>query len=541
MKKQIKWSLGMKMALIVSVAVCVVIVCSLFASRAFLGEYYLYGKQNLLIESYNEINKQYKTYTTSAIFSTKQSGVLSSDNDPAAYSGDEAQIETLDDGLMDRFEQMAENRSMSILIFRDTNDVIYDIKNNTQYVYKPIIYSSIGMDTQDKIENNNMYNDFVGASQQNSVIRRTNDYQILKVHVGRLNSDYIYLSATLDNGDHLLLRSSYDSMQEGVDISIRFIMYVSAAMLIIAIFVIFFLIQRMVHPIAELSSIAGQMAHMNFNKKYIIKSKDEIGALGNNINLLSENLEKTMAELKSANQQLRKDLEIKDKNDQMRKEFLSNVSHELKTPIALIQGYAEGLMENINDDEESREFYCEVIVDEANKMNNLVKKLLDLNQLEFGNNRVNMEHFNLVDVICNYLSSAEILFKQKDVTLQMDLPDEVYVWADEYMVEEIFNNYLSNALNHVDGEKIIKISVEQKTDCVRITVFNTGERIPEEDIGQIWDKFYKVDKARTREYGGSGVGLSIVKASMDLLGQKYGVENKEDGVEFFFELDTKNS
>ena len=85
----------------------------------------------------------------------------------------------------------------------------------------------------------------------------------------------------------------------------------------------------------------------------------------------------------------------------MRKEFLSNVSHELKTPIALIQGYAEGLMENINDDEESKEFYCEVIVDEANKMNNLVKKLLDLNQLEFGNNRVNMEHFNLVDVICN--------------------------------------------------------------------------------------------------------------------------------------------
>ena len=174
-------------------------------------------------------------------------------------------------------------------------------------------------------------------------------------------------------------------------------------------------------------------------------------------------------------------------------------------------------------------------------MNNLVKKILDLNQIEFGNNRVNMEHFNLVDVICNYLSSAEILFKQKDVTLQMDLPDEVYVWADEYMVEEIFNNYLSNALNHIDGERIIRISLEQKADCVRVSVFNTGERIPEEDIDQIWDKFYKVDKARTREYGGSGVGLSIVKASMDLLGQNYGVENKEDGVEFFFELDTNNS
>ena len=541
MKKRVKWSLGMKMALIVSVAVCVVIVCSLLASRAFLGEYYLYGKQQLLIQSYNEINKQYKAYSTSSAFATKQSDIIGSSPDNASASDNEPQIEALDSDLADSFEQMAENRSMSVLIFRDMNDVVYDIKNNTQYVYKPIIYSSIGMDTQDKIENNNMYNDFVSASQQNSVIRRTNDYQILKVHVSRLNSDYIYLSATLDNGDILLLRSSYDSMQEGVDISIRFIMYVSAAMLVIAICVIFFLIQRMVHPVAELSNIAGQMAHMNFNKKYTGNSRDEIGELGSNINLLSGNLEKTMAELKSANQQLRKDLEIKDKNDEMRKEFLSNVSHELKTPIALIQGYAEGLMENINDDEESKEFYCEVIVDEANKMNNLVKKLLDLNQLEFGNNRVNMEHFNLVDVICNYLSSAEILFKQKDVTLQMDLPDEVYVWADEYMVEEIFNNYLSNALNHIDGERIIRISLEQKADCVRVSVFNTGERIPEEDIDQIWDKFYKVDKARTREYGGSGVGLSIVKASMDLLGQNYGVENKEDGVEFFFELDTNNS
>ena len=519
MKKRVKWSLGMKMALIVSVAVCVVIVCSLLASRAFLGEYYLYGKQQLLIQSYNEINKQYKAYSTSSAFATKQSDIIGSSPDSASAPDNEPRIEALDSDLADSFEQMAENRSMSVLIFRDMNDVVYDIKNNTQYVYKPIIYSSIGMDTQDKIENNNMYNDFVSASQQNSVIRRTNDYQILKVHVSRLNSDYIYLSATLDNGDILLLRSSYDSMQEGVDISIRFIMYVSAAMLVIAICVIFFLIQRMVHPVAELSNIAGQMAHMNFNKKYTGSSRDEIGELGSNINLLSENLEKTMAELKSANQQLRKDLEIKDKNDEMRKEFLSNVSHELKTPIALIQGYAEGLMENINDDEESKEFYCEVIVDEANKMNNLVKKLLDLNQLEFGNNRVNMEHFNLVDVICNYLSSAEILFKQKDVTLQMDLPDEVYVWADEYMVEEIFNNYLSNALNHIDGERIIRISLEQKADCVRVSVFNTGERIPEEDIDQIWDKFYKVDKARTREYGGSGVGLSIVKASMDLLGQ----------------------
>jgi len=338
----------------------------------------------------------------------------------------------------------------------------------------------------------------------------------------------------------LLLRSSYDNMEESVNTSMRFIWYISLVILVIGIFVMFMVTERVTKPITQLSHIAKKMSELKFETKYEVRTSDEIGELGSSINYLSENLERTLGELKSANTQLRKDLETRNKNDEMRKEFLSNVSHELKTPIALIQGYAEGLMENINDDEESRQFYCEVIVDEANKMNNLVKKLLDLNQLEFGNNTVNMEHFDLIEIIRNYLNSADILFKQKEISLETDMPVSVYVWADAYMVEEVLNNYLSNALNHVSGENKIRITVREYEGTARVSVYNTGSRIPEADIDNIWDKFYKVDKARTREYGGSGVGLSIVRASMDLLGQKYGVENKEDGVEFYFELDSSN-
>ena len=198
-------------------------------------------------------------------------------------------------------------------------------------------------------------------------------------------------------------------------------------------------------------------------------------------------------------------------------------------------------MENINDDEESRNFYCEVIMDEAAKMNNIVKKLLDLNQLEFGDNNLNMEHFDIVSVIQNLLASSDILFKQKQVSLEFNVTGPVYVWADVYTVEEVFNNYLSNAFNHVDGDRIIRVDITKDAGHVRVCVFNTGQPIPEDDLPKIWGKFYKVDKARTREYGGSGVGLSIVKASMELLGQKYGVENKENGVEFWFELDATNS
>ena len=222
----------------------------------------------------------------------------------------------------------------------------------------------------------------------------------------------------------------------------------------------------------------------------------------------------------------------------MRKEFLSNVSHELKTPIALIQGYAEGLKEGVNDDEESRNFYCEVIMDEAAKMNNMVKKLLTLNQLEFGNDTVAMERFDITALISNYLSSAFILCRQKDITLRMDSYPAINVWADEYMVEEIFNNYFTNAMNHVAEKRVIDVKLTMKENVVRVSVFNTGSPIPEESIPHIWEKFYKVDKARTRQYGGSGVGLSIVKAMMESMNQKYGVINYDNGVEFWFELET---
>lgn len=213
----------------------------------------------------------------------------------------------------------------------------------------------------------------------------------------------------------------------------------------------------------------------------------------------------------------------------------------MKTPIALIQGYAEGLQDNINEDPEDREFYCEVIIDEANKMNNMVKKLLNLNQIEFGKNQIEFERFDIVAVIQSVLNSNQLIFAQKEVTVIFEQQEPVYVWADEYMTQEVVTNYVSNALNHVDGEKIIVIKMTRLEDVVRIAVRNTGEPIPEDDLEKVWIKFYKVDKARTREYGGSGIGLSIVKAIMNSMHRECGVYNTNNGVEFWFELDTKES
>lgn len=298
--------------------------------------------------------------------------------------------------------------------------------------------------------------------------------------------------------------------------------------------------KRITRPISELTQLSTKMRELDFDAKYHSQAGNEIDELGENFNRMSEQLEKTISELKSANNQLLKDIENKEKIDRMRQEFLNNVSHELKTPIALVQGYAEGLKENISDDPESREFYCDVIMDEAAKMNKLVKNLLTLNQLESGRDEVTMERFDIVSLIRGVLQSMDIMIQQKEAKVIFEASDPVYVWADEFKIEEVVTNYTSNALNHLNGEKEIEIRVLPEDDCVRVTVFNTGTPIPEEDIPKLWNKFYKVDKARTREYGGSGIGLSIVKAIMESLHQQYGVQNYDNGVEFWFTLDRKN-
>lgn len=365
------------------------------------------------------------------------------------------------------------------------------------------------------------------------------EFEIYKTYDARLDLNYVELIGKLDGGNLIYVRTNLESINESVKVANEFLAIVGFIALMLSSIIMFYISKKFSRPILKLAGIAKKISDLDFDVKYKINTKDEIGELGSSINILSEKLENTISELKTANNELLSDIQTKVQIDEMRKDFLSNVTHELKTPIALIQGYAEGLKENINEDVESREFYCEVIIDEAQKMNSMVKKLLSLNQIESGNNQVNMERFDITALIKSVLGATEILMEQKQVHLHFEQTEPVYVWADEYMIEEVVTNYVSNALNHVAGARIIEIKLIQSQKEVRVAVFNTGANIPEEDIHNIWIKFYKVDKARTREYGGSGIGLSIVKAIMDSHNQKCGVVNHETGVEFWFELDGK--
>lgn len=370
-----------------------------------------------------------------------------------------------------------------------------------------------------------------------NILKSTDNYILQSVDDSRVRTQYLEMWGNFDGGYIFMMRCPMESISESVSIANRFLMYVGIGSIILSAIVIFLVANKVTRPILELTEISGRMIHLDFDAKYTGKTHNEIEQLGENMNQLSDTLKKTISELKTANNELKTDIQEKEEIDEKRKEFLSNVSHELKTPIALIQGYAEGLKEGINDDEESRNFYCEVIMDEATKMNMMVKKLMSLNELESGTDHITMERFSIVNLITNYIQSVSLLTNQNEIMVKMEDYAPVYVWADELKVEEVFANFFTNAINHAANEKVIEVKLTMLENTVRISVFNTGSPIPEDSLERIWDKFYKVDKARTREYGGSGIGLSIVKAIMDSLNQKYGVINYENGVEFWFELD----
>lgn len=487
-----KHSLTRQITSIVSLLVAGAILLCWVLNTTLLPRYYMHNKKEVLMENYQTI------------------------------SNASAQNELESDEFAVTFDNLCSNGNIMALILQQDGKVLRSSVNDLDALrtefWDVLLHG-------DKME----------------VLYSNKQYQLLKKTDTRLDSEYLVLVGVLENGDMVLMRTAVESIRESAAISNRFLLFAGAAAIVASILVAFFTTRHITKPLQQLTDISKRMVDLDFNAKYESDQSNsyEVEELGNHINRLSENLERTISELKTANVELQDDIEKKIQIDEMRKEFLSNVSHELKTPLALIQGYAEGLQECINDDAESREFYCEVIIDEADKMNRMVKKLLTLNQLEFGNDQVIMERFDMTELIRGVANSTKILIEQKGIRLELENSEEAWVWGDEFKVEEVITNYMSNAINHADGEKLIRVFYTRSEDKLRVSVFNTGQPIPEEDIEKIWVKFYKVDKARTREYGGSGIGLSIVKAIMDSFHQRCGVINHEDGVEFWMELATK--
>ena len=379
---------------------------------------------------------------------------------------------------------------------------------------------------------------FIGNKniKKKDILYKSDNYTII-LHNTPQNSSFIegfgYCS---DNQTIVIMSTPVAGLKESVNISNKFLIYVAIIGFIITVIITFLITKMITSPILQLAEISNKMGKLDFTARYDGKRSDEIQTLGQNMNYMSDRLKKAISKLQEANEVLKEDIKRKEAIDEMRKDFIANVSHELKTPIALIQGYAEGLNEGLCEDEESRKYYTEVIMDESEKMNKMVKQLLTLSSLESGNSILHKENFNMTSLTEGVLSSISILIGEKNVKVDFDTSRDVFLYADEFKIEEVVTNYISNAIHHVNDNGTIKIDVSEDERNVYFSVYNTGNQIPEKDLANVWEKFFKVDKAHSRSYGGSGIGLSIVKAIVEAHGGAVKVVNKSDGVEFGFKI-----
>ena len=502
MKKIKSYLKSVRAKLFVTLCIVIVLIVSLLVviNNVVLGKYYLYNKTRVMKHIYQQINTAY--------------------NNNTPYE----QIE-------DELKKYSLKNNLDILIKTNDNIVMLATDN-----YR--------MDYSAEVE---FLKDIKQNGEKIQSLYKEKKIDINLVKEKNSSANYIIVSANLDNGYELYMRTPTADLQESARISNNVLISIGSVVIIISGIIASIVSKRFTAPISELNGIAQKMSNLDFSQKYQTDdAEDEINNLGKSINTMSDKLEKTIKQLTVNNTELEKDIERKSKIDEMRKQFISDVSHELKTPIALIQGYAEGLVENVNADDESREFYANVILDEANKMDRLVKQLLDLMKLEYGKREFNNENFDIVALIKEVIKKSNVMLEESKIKLEFNHDEEIIAYADIFYVEQIVTNYLTNAIKYskeINGERKIKVDINKNDDNkkIRVNVFNTGDNINEIELQKIWGRFYKIDASRNRENGGTGIGLAFVKAIMNNYQNDYGAINKENGIEFFFELDSQKS
>lgn len=286
-------------------------------------------------------------------------------------------------------------------------------------------------------------------------------------------------------------------------------------------------------PVEKIKRTTQKMIKLDFSEVCPPFKNKELSELSDNINFLSSSLSKSLHELKSENRQLESDIEKERKLEKARRSFVANASHELKTPISVIKGYAEGIKYGIAAD--STEEFCDIIIEESDKMNNLIIRLME--QLQYSSTyTLNESSFPLLPFIKELIDGRRLDYKECDIQLVIDIPAHFNGRGDMDLLSSVFNNYFSNALSHLDLERKIIISCKENKNAYRLSVFNSGKPISGTDIENIWQSFYRADKAHSRKEGRFGLGLSIVATIQELHKQKYGVINREQGVEFWFDI-----
>lgn len=369
---------------------------------------------------------------------------------------------------------------------------------------------------------------------------RNKEYTIFSVNsYGNSDRKTMILIGRVFGNQYLIAEKSLEIVYESSNIAERFIIVSSIGTFVIGSIIVYFLSRRLTKPIIYINHVVQEIANLNFDKKVEKTTEDELGVLGESINLISDKLSSVLKELRQSNAKLKEDIEKERRLEKMRRKFVSSVSHELKTPISMIQGYADGLKFNIARNAEDREYYCDVIIDETDKMDHLVKDLLDLSSYESGVFKIVKSTFDLTELVQETMNKYGKVFQSKNIRFDFDFKEKCLIDADKLRIEQVITNFISNAEKHVSENGCVKIEIMKTESHLYLSVFNTGEPIPSFELQNIWTSFYKIDEKGKKTSIGTGLGLAIVKAIIDLHKGTCGADNVEGGVKLWIEIPTE--
>lgn len=330
------------------------------------------------------------------------------------------------------------------------------------------------------------------------------------------------------------ISTSYASIAQATAISVQFSLIMGLMVMLVAVAAFSRMSSQVTEPVTQITQIAGQIANLDFSEKCRTDLGGEIGQMADSVNAMSDMMQDHISQLQTANEQLKADIQMRKELEEARKNLVSNLSHDLKTPIGLISGYADGLRSGMAKTDTEVKEYCDVICDESDRMMTMILRMMELFRLESGTVSLEKEEFDLADLL-NYVAEIfAIEIEREGIHFSKNYQEGLYIFSDYFAVEQVVTNFMQNAVSHIGAGKGIRIWVEDRTECYRVHVFNSAEPIPQEEQSRIWDSFYRLDKSRASR--ASGLGLSIVKSNMELLGGGYGVQNTEGGVIFWAEF-----
>lgn len=400
------------------------------------------------------------------------------------------------------------------------------------------------------IESSNMISGYV-----EEIVKEDNTYEILsyadlylsaeekvrilnnKIYNERVNSsnsmdDLMYTSQRV-NGGYIIAVTALSEVNEVIGTMNSFYLMIFIFAFILILIISYIYSKIMTKPLVEMSKIAQRISQCDFQFKYKVTREDEIGILGSSLNSISDNLEKSLNDLQCSNEKLKEEMKAQRYQEEKRKELIANVSHELKTPITIIQGTINGIKDGIY----TTEMY-EDIIDETEKLNDLVKEMLEVSKLESPSFKLNKEPFDLYSLILKAQDKLKSMIKDKKLKVIVDCDDEAIVFGDEKRINQVVTNLFINAIKYTHQGESIEITIEylSETDEYLFKIKNYGVTLTKEEQEKIWDSFYRAEKSRNKRFGGTGLGLSIVKRILELHGSDYGVRSEDNSVEFYFTL-----